>query len=53
MKILEKDNEKLYQCEKCGLKYKDVEWVKKCEDWCTEHNSCNLDIITHAEKDTN
>lgn len=40
---------KLYKCRKCGLKYQDLEWAKKCESWCKENKSCNLDIIKHAE----
>ena len=40
--------EPLYACPVCDLKYKDKEWAKKCEIWCTEHQSCNLDIIKYA-----
>jgi len=38
----------LYQCEECGLFYADEETAKKCQAWCTEHRSCNLEIIKHA-----
>jgi uncharacterized paraquat-inducible protein A len=41
-------NEKLYQCPECGLKYRDPEIAKKCEAWCREHKSCNLEIIKYA-----
>lgn len=38
-----------FQCEKCGMTYKDEEWAERCEAWCSEHGgSCNLDIIKHA-----
>ena len=40
----------LYKCPECGLEYKEKEWAKKCESWCREHQSCNLDIIKYAEK---
>ncbi len=39
---------KLYQCRECGFKYEDKEWAEKCEAWCKEHKSCNLEIIKHA-----
>jgi hypothetical protein len=38
----------LFQCEVCGLKYASREMGEKCEAWCTEHKSCNLDIIKDA-----
>ena len=44
---------KLYKCPECGLEYQDPEWAKKCESWCKEHQSCNLDIIKYAESDSN
>lgn len=39
---------KLFQCPECGLHYRDQEIAKKCETWCREHNSCNLELIKHA-----
>ena len=47
---------KLFTCPECGMKYRDdstslttgKEWAEKCETWCREHKSCNLDIIKHA-----
>ncbi len=50
--IINKKEQKLYQCEECGLYYSDREWAGKCEAWCRERHSCNLDIIDHAEKDS-
>lgn len=41
----------LYQCEECGLKYENKETAEKCQAWCKEHKSCNLDIIKYAVKD--
>jgi len=43
-------NQQLYECPECHLKYKDKGWAKKCEEWCREHHSCNLEIIANAEK---
>jgi len=50
MKEINKDKQTLYQCEECGLYYAQKDWAEKCEAWCKEHHSCNLDIIAHAEK---
>lgn len=38
----------LYTCPECGLSYKDQELAKKCEAWCKEHNSCNLEITKYS-----
>jgi hypothetical protein len=38
----------LYQCPECGLYYEDKDLAEKCEAWCREYKSCNLDIIKHA-----
>ena len=40
--------ESLYQCDDCKLLYEDEEWAQKCEDWCIEMKSCNIDITSHA-----
>jgi len=42
-----KENE-VYQCPECGFKYQEKEWAEKCEAWCKEHKTCNLEIIEHA-----
>ncbi|MDO8513035.1 MAG: hypothetical protein Q7S37_00840 [bacterium] len=43
-----KENVQLYECPECHLLYKEKEWMNKCEAWCKEHHSCNLEIIAHA-----
>ena len=45
-----KMDNKLYQCPKCGLEYQEKAWAEKCESWCKEHKSCNLEITKHALK---
>ena len=50
VKIIQEENRKLYQCDECGLRYTVKEWAEKCEDWCREHKSCNLEITVHAEE---
>ena len=50
VKEVEKDGKKYYKCEECDFLYKDKELSKKCESWCNEHHSCNLEITKHAVK---
>jgi len=51
-RIIQKDDKTLYQYEECGLKYADKETSEKCQAWCSEHKSCNLEIIKNAIKET-
>lgn len=44
-------NKELFQCDECGLKYADKAMAEKCEAWCKEHKSCNLDIIKHSVRE--
>jgi uncharacterized membrane protein YvbJ len=48
MKIIEKENKKYYQCEECGHIYETEELANKCEEWCKEHKSCNLEIVKES-----
>ena len=48
VKIAKKGTQSLYECEACQLLYQEKEWAEKCEAWCRETNSCNIDIIKHA-----
>ncbi len=38
----------LYPCEACGFTYEQKEWAQKCQQWCRQYQSCNLDITQHA-----
>lgn len=38
----------LYPCKECGLRYKEKDWAAKCQAWCQEHQSCNIEITKHA-----
>ncbi len=40
--------QQMYQCSECGLWYVEEEWKEKCEIWCRENKSCNLEIIKHS-----
>ncbi|MBI3335749.1 MAG: hypothetical protein HY001_04595 [Candidatus Portnoybacteria bacterium] len=63
VKIIQKDDKKLYQCEECGFLYENKnlafgenlsgftskEWAEKCEAWCSKNKSCNVEIISHGK----
>ena len=46
-----KEDKTYYRCEECGLLYYDKETAEKCQAWCFEHTSCNLEITKHAVKE--
>lgn len=48
VKIIVEDNQEVYQCEECGFRYAAKDTAEKCQAWCGEHKSCNLDIIKDA-----
>jgi hypothetical protein len=50
VKEIKKEKEVFYQCQECGLYYREREWAEKCERWCKEKKSCNLEIIKHSVK---
>jgi uncharacterized membrane protein len=39
---------KTYICAECGYEYEEKEWALKCQKWCAQHKSCNMDIIKHG-----
>lgn len=53
VEIIQKENQELYRCGECGFKYVEKEWAEKCEAWCREHHSCNIEIIAQAVPETN
>tara|TARA_Y100000310_G_C20270103_1_gene617600 strand:- start:435 stop:596 length:162 start_codon:yes stop_codon:yes gene_type:complete len=50
VKRLIKDGKKYFQCEERLFFYEDKELAEKCEEWCKENHSCNIDITKHAVK---
>lgn len=51
VRMLTQPEATLYQCEECGFKYRERDMAEKCQAWCKEHQSCNLDIIKYAVPD--
>jgi len=41
-----------FYCEDCKLVYDSRDWAVKCEDWCRENDSCNIEITGHSIKKT-
>ncbi len=39
---------KMFVCPECGYMYREQNLADKCEAWCKEHNSCNLEITKHG-----
>jgi len=37
-----------YMCEECGLVYSELRIAERCEEWCRNHKSCNLEITRNA-----
>ena len=46
----QKDDKILYQCKECGFHYADKNIAEKCEKWCEEHKTCNVEITKNAEE---
>ncbi|MBR9704588.1 hypothetical protein GOV12_04195 [Candidatus Pacearchaeota archaeon] len=41
-----------YYCEDCKLIYESKKWAMKCEEWCKDNKSCNIEITHHSLKKT-
>lgn len=48
VKKVEKEDKTYYECEECNMFYNEEAWAKKCEKWCGEKHSCNLEITKYA-----
>ena len=38
------DSTSTYMCPECGLHYTDHEVAERCQTWCGQYKSCNLEI---------
>jgi len=50
VKTIQQQDKIFHQCEECSFHYEDREWAEKCEAWCREHKSCNIEITARAEE---
>lgn len=50
---VKEENKETYQCEECDFHYEEKAQAEKCEAWCKEHHSCNLEITAHALENKN
>ena len=48
VKQITKNKKIYYVCEECDFIYVDKEIAAKCEAWCREHHSCNIEITKYA-----
>jgi len=48
VKEVKKKGKIRYVCEECGFAYEQKEWAEKCQKWCRQHQSCNLEITQHG-----
>ena len=52
VKNTNQNNRSYWQCSECGFKYAEKEWAEKCEAWCREHKTCNVEITKQAIRET-
>lgn len=38
----------VFQCRICGLHYTEKALADRCQEWCSKHDSCNLEIARHS-----
>jgi hypothetical protein len=48
VRVAKSEGKTVFICEECGLAYEQKEWAEKCQQWCRENQSCNLEIIQHS-----
>lgn len=42
------EENKSFKCEICGLHYSNMEDAEMCQDWCSSHNSCSLEVSSRS-----
>lgn len=48
VKQITQNKKTYYICTECNFAYKNMEIATKCENWCREHHSCNVEITRHS-----
>lgn len=48
VKELRKNGDIFYLCEACKLAYLEKELAERCQRWCEQYQSCNLEIVRYA-----
>lgn len=43
-----KNDRAVYQCEFCDMGYADLNPAQRCEEWCSTHDSCSLEVTRKA-----
>jgi hypothetical protein len=46
--VKETEPERVHYCSVCGYGYANEAVAKECEEYCTSHNSCSLQITAKA-----
>ena len=41
-----------YVCPECGLAYREERWARACQEFCSQHQACSLEITRHAVEST-
>lgn len=50
VKEIEAKGKKLFKCGECGYLYEDRQTAEECENFCSKHNACSLEITKKAVK---
>jgi len=50
VKEVSKEGKTIFQCEACGMFFKERELAEKCEKFCNENKACSIEITKHAIK---
>ena len=47
---IQRNNQAYYICEACDFAYTEEKWARDCEEFCTQHHGCSIEITQHAVK---
>jgi hypothetical protein len=46
--VAQRNDTTYYTCGACGFAYLEERWAKACEEFCTQHHGCSIEITEHA-----